>query len=145
MITLDLFKKAINTIQKLEEDNKKLSDILINDSSCGFCDFGGELIQTFLDVLHADFNMFDEDPILEWWLYEVDNGDKHIWEYIDNGVIVCAIVYDLNDIEDLYYYMCKDFSKVKQNYLKGVTEEKVHEHHNMSLDELLKIFGAYNE
>ena len=141
MITLDLFKKAINTIQKLEEDNKKLSDILINDSSCGFCDFGGELIQTFLDVLHADFNMFDEDPILEWWLYEVDDGDKHIWEYIDNG----AIVYDLNNVEDLYYYMCNKFNKVKQKFLKGATQEKVHEHHNMSLDELFKIFGAYNE
>ena len=80
MITLDLFKKAISTIQKLEEDNKKLSDILINDSSCGFCDFGGELIQTFLDVLHADFNMFDEDPILEWWLYEVDDGIYRAFE-----------------------------------------------------------------
>ena len=141
MITLDLFKKSINAIQKLEKDNEKLSKILIGDSSNGFCDFGGELIQTFLDVLHADFNMFDEDPILEWWLYEVDNGDKHIWEYIDND----AIVYDLNNIEDLYYYMCKDFSKVKQNRLKGITEEKVHEYHNMSLNELFKIFGVYDE
>lgn len=141
MITKELFIKAINTIQKLENDNKKLSNILIGDSSCGFCDFGGELIQSFLDVLHADFEMFDEDPILEWWLYEVDDGDKHIWEYTDDG----AIVYDLNDIEDLYYYMRKDFSKVKQNHLKGVTEEKVHEYHDMSLRELLKLFGVFDE
>ena len=141
MITKELFIKAINTIQKLENDNKKLSDILIGDSSCGFCDFGDELIETFLDVLHADFEMFDEDPILEWWLYEVDDGDKHIWEYTDDG----AIVYDLNDIEDLYYYMRKDFSKVKQNHLKGVTEEKVHEYHDMSLRELLKLFGVFDE
>ena len=141
MITKELFIRAINTIQKLENDNKKLSNILIGDSSCGFCDFGGELIETFLDVLHADFEMFDEDPILDWWLYEVDDGDKHIWEYIDNG----AIVYDLNDIEDLYYYMRKDFSKVKQNHLKGVTEEKVHEYHDMSLRELLKLFGVFDE
>ena len=144
MITLDLFKKAINTIQKLEEDNKKLSNILIGDSSCGFCDFGGELIQTFLNVLHADFEMFDEDPILEWWLYETnaDNTDSRcIWEYTDEG----AIVYDLNHLDDLYYYMCKDFSKVKQNHLKGITEEKVHEYHDMSLRELLKLFGVFDE
>lgn len=141
MITLDLFKKSINAIQKLEKDNEKLSKILIGDSSNGFCDFGGELIQSFLNVLHADFDIFDEDPILEWWLYEVNDGDKYIWEYIDNG----AIVYDLNDIEDLYYYMCNKFNKVHHKFLTGVTKEDVRKHCNMSLAELLKLFGVYDE
>ena len=40
IITLDLFKKVINNIRKMEEDNDKLSDILVCKESTGWCSFG---------------------------------------------------------------------------------------------------------
>lgn len=140
MITLDLFKKAINSILDLEAKNDRLSEIIVGKDSGGWCDIGTEVIDTLIEVLHADFNRYDEDDVLFWWIYETDAKNKEsriIWEYTDDG----AITYDLNELEDLYYYMCNDLKKVKQEFLKGVTKKQVQELRVVTLEELKTILG----
>ena len=141
IITLDLFKKVINNIRKMEEDNDKLSDILVCKESTGWCSFGDTIIDCMIELLTKTFK--DETEMLNWWLYDIHDGGKFIYEKINDTE---EIVYDLNEVEDLYNYMVGDLYKVKQE-LKPIDKTKIYKIKEVNMQELKDLFerGVFDE
>lgn len=103
MITLEIFEKIIKDIQKHDKNNKILSNILIGDESYGWVSYGNVLENDLIKLLERIFQNDDGD--IEWWLFD-SNADKFIWKH--------DYKYDLTEIKDLYYWLKKDYDKVKK-------------------------------
>lgn len=103
MITLEKFKEILNTIKKFDEDNKKLTEILLKETY-GFIDYYFPITNLINDLLLDIFDCDDSD-IFDWWLYE--NVEKII-------TMPDKTKYDLTNIEDFYNYLTFQFDKVKK-------------------------------
>ena len=103
MITLEIFEKIIKDIQKHIKNNEILSNILIEDESYGWVNHGNIIIDDLIKLLERIFKNDNED--IEWWLFD-SNADKFIWKH--------DYKYDLTEIKDLYYWLKKDYDKVKK-------------------------------
>ena len=103
MITLEIFEKIIKDIQKHIKNNEILSNILIGDESYGWVNHGNIIIDDLIKLLERIFKNDNED--IEWWLFD-NNADKFIWKH--------DYKYDLTEIKDLYYWLKKDYDKVKK-------------------------------
>lgn len=100
MLTLKEFENIMNHIKKNGEDNEKLTDILVSKDCTGFTSFGNELVYDLVFLLSKIFN--DEHDNIGWWLWE---DSKNVWW---NGR-----KYDLTEVKDLYYWLRKEYDKIK--------------------------------
>lgn len=141
IITLDIFKKIILNIKKMEEDNDKLTELLVCKESTGWCSFGDTIIDCMIELLTKTLK--DETDMLNWWLYDISDGNKFIYEKINDKE---EIVYNLNEIEDLYSYMVGDLHKVKQE-LKPIDKTKIYKTKEANMQELKDLFerGVFDE
>jgi hypothetical protein len=101
-LDLDMFISIMNSIDNHRKDNETLTKTLIKQS-VGIIDYSHEIISNLTYMLSRALN--DEDNLIEWWLYE-SISPKIIKE--DNTK------YDVSDVKDLYYYLNKEYNKVKQ-------------------------------
>lgn len=102
MITLEEFKHTIEIIQEHEKDSDTLTKIMLK-KSIGIVDYGFDIVAHLVKLLEKV--MDDKDEWISWWLWEdvkkiVYDGEKPI--------------YDLTNVEDLYYYCKKQYNKVKK-------------------------------
>lgn len=101
MLTFEQFEKILKDIQKNQEENKKLTEILVCKDSGGWISTCEYLVDDLLSLLKTIFN--DENDDISWWLWD---GNKNIyWK---------DYKYDLTEIKDLYYWLSKDYEKVKK-------------------------------
>jgi hypothetical protein len=103
MIGYKQFERIIKNIQKNSEDNKKLTKILECKDACGWVDFGSDLVNDLVFLLEKIFD--DKYDEISWWLWD-SKKDKYIWWE--------GYKYDLTKIKDLYYWLKKDYKKVKR-------------------------------
>lgn len=104
MITLERFKKIIEAVKQFDKENKQLSKILLKDNY-GFIDFYFPLIDAIGELLNEIFQPEDKE-LISWWLYE---DVEKVVHWFDED-----IRYDLTKIEDLYFYLIKQYNKVKK-------------------------------
>lgn len=103
MITLEIFEKIIKDIQKHDENNEILTDILIGDENYGWVSHGNIIVNDLIKLMQRIFK--DDNDDINWWLYDSEAG-KFIWWH--------GYKYDLTEIKDLYYWLKKDYDKVKK-------------------------------
>jgi len=104
MITLEEFEEVFKIVKQFEEDQDKLTEILLKDTN-GFVNFGFPIADLVLRLLNKVFNIDDPD-LFSWWLYE--DVDKII-TFSDKTK------YDVTNIKDLYFYAKGECNKVKQS------------------------------
>lgn len=102
MITLEEFKHTIEIIQEHEKDSDKLAKIMLK-KSIGIVDYGSDIVTHLVKLLEKV--MDDKDEWISWWLWE------DVKKIVYDGEVP---VYDLTDVEDLYYYCKKQYNKVKK-------------------------------
>ena len=103
MITLEIFEKIIKDIQKHDKENEILSDILIGNENYGWVSHGNIIVNDLIKLMQRIFK--DDNDDINWWLYDSEAG-KFVWWH--------DYKYDLTEIKDLYYWLKKDYDKVKK-------------------------------
>ena len=102
MITLEKFKEIIETVKKFDEDNDKLSKILCTETT-GFVDYHFKITNTICELLNEVFE--NEDPdLIDWWQ----------WEDVPKIITWNDKQYNVESVEDLYYWLTKQYDKVKK-------------------------------
>ena len=112
MITLEEFEEVFKIVKEFEDDQDKLTQILLKDIN-GFVDFGFPIADLVLRLLNKVFGLDDPD-LFSWWLYE----DVKKVIYMPDG-----IEYDLTDIKDLYFYVKGEYDKVKKNLKNSSSQQ----------------------
>lgn len=102
MITLEKFKEIIETVKKFDEDNDKLSKILCTEN-VGFVDFHFPITSIIEELLNEVFNNKNPD-LISWWQ----------WENVPKIITWNDVKYSVENIEDLYYWLTKQYDKVKK-------------------------------
>ena len=119
MLTLDQFKQIFKHIEDLDKKNDELTKILVCKDTTGWISYSDELVNDIFNLLNSIFDLDPDDDIFMWYLYDISDGHKYCYD--DD------YKYDLNNIEDLYYYVCKDFDKVTKYKLdKKDKKEKMY-------------------
>ena len=103
-LDFNMFKGIIRNIKAEEEKNRRLTDILI-DQSTGLCDIGHETRQNLIELVAKMLN--DTDGLLEWWLYD------DIAEVKDKLIKIDNVEYNVTDIKDLYHFLKGEYNLVK--------------------------------
>ena len=101
-LTLEEFKKALEMIQKYEQERGVISKIMVKDST-GFIDFGIDILDELVKMLEKLMND-EKTQLISWWLWEDVN--KIIYFKKEN------YNYDVTTPEDLYYYLTKKYEKI---------------------------------
>ena len=114
MISLELFKKIIKDIQEQELKDEQLTKLLVCSECTGWISSAEEIINDLIKLLQ--FELGDEYETIEWYLYDIYDGNKFIYEDINNNE---QIKYDLNDLDSLYYYITGELKKVPQEVVKN--------------------------
>lgn len=142
MITLETFKKCIKAIQHQDEIDKQLTDLLIGSECSGWVTTGEELINSMRALLKDSMN--DQYDYIDWWLYDVDEGERKVWENKKDPSSEQSLrfEYNLEDLDSLYYYILGEYYNVPTTVtpFKG-QEDKPHEYNTCSLDEFFKQAG----
>lgn len=137
MISLETFRKIVETIKKQEELDDKLTQLLVDPDCCGWISTGSELIDTIIDLLQDIFG--DEYETIEWWWYEINDNHKFIYEDMSDGKY--QIEFDLNDIDSLYYYLIKDYKNVPQRVVEKDNTYINSNEYKDTVNEVLKWWG----
>ena len=146
MISLNLFVKIIQDIQRQEEKDDKLTKLLVCPDCTGWINSAEDLISDLVELLQ--FELGDKYECVSWWLYDISDNNKFVYEDIDD---TREVKYDLNDLKDLYYYIIKDFKNVKQSVIykqdkNNKDNNKDNEQNIISLKEFFdKMFEDDNE
>ena len=110
MITKELFIELINTIQEQAKAEERFCNAFSEYANSG--EYPPIISNRLLTPL---FKLLEEtiDPsgIIEWWLYDIDDGNKFVYENVGDD----EIEYNLNDITDLYESIAGNFSAVKSS------------------------------
>lgn len=114
MISLELFKKIIKDIQEQELKDEQLTKLLVCSECTGWISSAEEITNDLIKLLQ--FELGDEYETIEWYLYDIYDGNKFIYEDINNNE---QIKYDLNDLDSLYYYIAGELKKVPQEVVKN--------------------------
>lgn len=141
MISIRKFKKIFNDIQEHEEKNDVLTKIIVNKESSGWVDYGTDLIDDIILVLSELLEIDKDDDLLFWWLYDAPQNKKFCYEDI-KGDDLHHIMYDLNDLEDLYYYATKQFDTVKQTVVEKDPDEQVYKPSDVKFEDIIN--GKFN-
>lgn len=118
MISLDLFKSIISHIKQQEEKDEKLTKLLIDSDFTGWISTANDLIDDLVKLLEYEFG--DKYEYISWWLYDISDGNKFVYEDFKEGK---QVRYNLNDLEDLYYYIIGDLEAVKQDIVNKNKED----------------------
>lgn len=110
MISLDLFKSIISHIKQQEEKDEKLTKLLIDPDFTGWISTANDLIDDLINLL--EYELGDKYETVSWWLYDISDGKKFVYEDFKEGK---QVRYNLNDLEDLYNYIIGDLEAVKQD------------------------------
>ncbi len=113
MITLELFKKIIKDIQDQELKDEQLTKLLVNPECTGWVSTCEPIIDDLIKLLQ--FELKDKYETLEWYLYDISDGHKFVYENKNEEE---QIKYNLNDLDSLYYYIIGDYSRVPQTIIK---------------------------
>lgn len=109
MISLKLFKSIIGHIKQQEEKDEKLTKLLMDQDFNGWISTANDLIDDLIKLL--EYELGDKYETISWWLYDIGDGDKYVYEdFRDNK----QVEYDLNSLDDLYHYISGDLENVKQ-------------------------------
>lgn len=143
MITLETFKKCVKAIQHQDEIDKQLTDLLIGSECSGWVTTGEELINAMRALLKDSMN--DQYNYIDWWLYDVDEGERKVWEHkrdVATGGDL-QFEYDLEDLDSLYYYILGEYSNVPATVAPfKEQEDKPHDFSTCSVDEFFKQTGV---
>jgi len=110
MISLDLFKSIISHIKQQEEKDEKLTKLLIDPDFTGWISTANDLIDDLVKLL--EYELGDKYEYISWWLYDISDGNKFVYEDFKDDK---QVRYNLNSPEDLYYYVIGDLEAVKQD------------------------------
>lgn len=113
MISLELFKKIIKDIQEQELKDEQLTKLLVCSECTGWVSTCDNLINDLMELL--SYELGDEYETIEWWFYDISDGNKFVYEDINNNE---QIKYNLNDLDSLYYYVTGELKKVSQEVVK---------------------------
>lgn len=139
MISLELFKKIILDIEKHEDRDNKLTELLVDNGCTGWISTANEIINDLVKLLQIELG--DKYEMIEWWLYDVSDGHKFVYESI-NDTTECVM--DLNDLDNLYYYITGEHENVTQFTQPKKNREAFTQ--ECSINEVLnEIFGEVNE
>lgn len=141
MISIRNFKKIFNDIQEHEEKNDVLTKIIVSKDSNGWIDYGTDLVDDIILVLNELLGIDKEDDLLSWWLYDAPQNEKFCYEDIE-GDDLHRIMYDLNDLLDLYYYATKQFDTVKQKIVEKDPDEQVYKPSDVKFEDIIN--GKFN-
>ena len=139
MITLETFKKCVKAIQHQDEIDKQLTDLLIGSECSGWVTTGEELINSMRALLKDSMN--DQYDYIDWWLYDVDEGERKVWENKKDPSSEQSLrfEYNLEDLDSLYYYILGEYSNVSATVVPFREQEgRPHEYNTCSLDEFFK-------
>ena len=123
MISLDLFKKIIQDIEKQDETDRKLTKLLVSKHCTGFISTAEDVINDLTKLMSEILQ--DEYEYIEWYLYEAPKNHKFVYDNTSNENK--QLRYNLNDIESLYYYILKDFDKVPKDIIDKKTDKKIND------------------
>lgn len=139
MISLELFKKIMLDIEKQEEVDQKLTELLVCKDCTGWVSTAEDIIQDLYKLLQITLG--DKYEMIEWWLYDISDGHKFVYESI-NDTTECVM--DLNDLDNLYYYITGDHENVTQ--FTQPKQERETFTQNCSMDDVMDtIFGEQIE
>lgn len=110
MISLDLFKSIIGHIKQQEEKDEKLTKLLIDPEFTGWVSTANDLIDDLVKLL--EYELGDKYEYISWWLYDISDGNKFVYEDFKEDK---QVRFNLNSPEDLYYYITGDLEAVKQD------------------------------
>ena len=121
MITYDTFKSCIEAIQRHEELDEKLTNLLVDKGTMGWISTGDELISAMYSLLKDGLS--DKDDCIQWWVYDAPEERKYIWDKVveDNNTGV-TLRYNLNNLKDLYNYIVGNRQEVKQDLVDSDDE-----------------------
>lgn len=133
MITLELFKKIIKDIQDQELKDEQLTKLLVNPECMGWVSTCEPIINDLIQLLQ--FELKDEYETLEWWLYDIYDGNKFVYENKNDKE---QIKYNLNDLDSLYYYIVGDYSRVPQELVERDNKDtNLNEENYISFSQIL--------
>ena len=139
MITLETFKKCVKAIQHQDEIDKQLTDLLIGSECSGWVTTGEELINSMRALLKDSMN--DQYDYIDWWLYDVDEGERKVWENKKDlsSEQSLRFEYNLEDLDSLYYYILGEYHNVPTTVAPFKEQEgRPHEFFTCSVDEFFK-------
>lgn len=118
MITYDTFKSCIEAIQRHEELDEKLTNLLVDKDTMGWISTGDELISAMYSLLKDGLN--DKDDCIQWWVYDAPEERKYIWDkVVEENNTGITLRYNLNDLKDLYNYIIGNKQEVKQDFVNS--------------------------
>ena len=118
MISLDLFKSIITHIEQQEEKDKRLTELLIDPDFTGWVSTANDLIDDLVKLL--EYELGDKYEYISWWLYDISDGNKFVYEDFKDDK---QVRYNLNDLKDLYNYIIGDLEAVKQDIVNKNKED----------------------
>lgn len=118
MISLDLFKSIITHIEQQEEKDKRLTELLIDPDFTGWVSTANDLIDDLVKLL--EYELGDKYEYISWWLYDISDGNKFVYEDFKDDK---QVRYNLNDLKDLYNYIIGDLEAVKQDIINKNKED----------------------
>ena len=118
MISLDLFKSIIAHIKQQEEKDEKLTKLLIDPDFTGWISTANDLIDDLVKLL--EYELSDKYEYISWWLYDITDGNKFVYEDFKDDK---QVRYNLNDLKDLYNYIIGDLEAVKQDIVNKNKED----------------------
>lgn len=118
MISLDLFKSIISHIKQQEEKDEKLTKLLIDPDFTGWISTANGLIDDLVKLL--EYELGDKYEYISWWLYDISDGNKFVYEDFKDDK---QVRYNLNDLKDLYNYIIGDLEAVKQDIVNKNKED----------------------
>jgi hypothetical protein len=118
MISLDLFKSIISHIKQQEEKDEKLTKLLIDSDFTGWISTANGLIDDLVKLL--EYELGDKYEYISWWLYDISDGNKFVYEDFKDDK---QVRYNLNDLKDLYNYIIGDLEAVKQDIVNKNKED----------------------
>ena len=133
MISLDLFKSIVSHIKQQEEKDEKLTKLLIDPEFTGWISTANDLIDDLVKLL--EYELGDKYEYISWWLYDISDGNKFVYEDFKEDK---QVRYNLNDLEDLYNYIIGDLEAVKQDIVyKNKNQNKIiYQEKGITIDEV---------
>ena len=136
MISLELFKKIIKDIQEQELKDEQLTKLLVCPECTGWVSTCEPIMDDLIKLLQ--FELKDKYETLEWYLYDVSDGHKFVYENKNEEE---QIKYNLNDLDSLYYYIIGNYSEVPQETIKRDDKDTILNEDNYA--DFCQVLGEY--
>lgn len=119
MIKLETFIECMDAIYQQDQFDQKLTDLIVDKESGGWCSTGENLIQCMRYLL-KDI-MDDKFEVIDWWLYEAPENEKFVYEDYPHSSDK-QVRFNLNNLKDLYYYILGQNKEVKYDIVDKDTK-----------------------